>query len=252
MARSKTERSSWLQDITKSEYILGVIRTTGIYLLILYVFYGTFAAAPFLLPVWFLHMRDWIADTARKKEQQFRSQFRDSIQEMSAVLKAGYSVENAIREVGKELITLYEKDARIRKEYDRMTHQLDLKMPAAEVLEQFAERTGQEDVEDFVNVFAAAKKSGGDSITIIRNAVRIISGKIDTEKEIQTMIASNKLEFEIMCAVPFVIILYMKMTFGDFLNVLYGNMAGVIVMTVCLCVYIAAYCIGRRIIRIEV
>ena len=66
------------------------------------------------------------------------------------------------------------------------------------------------------------------------------------------MIASNKLEFEIMCAVPFVIILYMKMTFGDFLNVLYGNMAGVIVMTVCLCVYIAAYCIGRRIIRIEV
>ena len=168
------------------------------------------------------------------------------------MLKAGYSVENAIREVGRELAPLYDKDARIRKEYDRMTHQLDMKMPAVEVLEQFAERTGQEDVEDFVNVFAASKKSGGDSITIIRNAVRIISGKIDTEKEIQTMIASKKLEFEIMCAVPFVIILYMKLTFGEFLNVLYGNMAGMIIMTVCLCVYITAYCIGRRIIRIEV
>ena len=179
-------------------------------------------------------------------------QFRDSIQEMSAVLKAGYSVENAIREVSRELVPLYDKESRIRKEYDRMTHQLELKMPVAEVLEQFAERTGQEDVEDFVNVFAAAKKSGGDSITIIRNAVRIISGKIDTEKEIQTMIASNKLEFEIMCAVPFAIILYMKLTFGEFLSVLYGNMAGMIIMTVCLCVYIAAYCIGRRIIRIEV
>ena len=171
---------------------------------------------------------------------------------MSAVLKAGYSVENAIREVSRELVPLYDKESRIRKEYDRMTHQLELKMPVAEVLEQFAERTGQEDVEDFVNVFAAAKKSGGDSITIIRNAVRIISGKIDTEKEIQTMIASNKLEFEIMCAVPFAIILYMKLTFGEFLSVLYGNMAGMIIMTVCLCVYIAAYCIGRRIIRIEV
>ncbi|MBM6803270.1 type II secretion system F family protein [Mediterraneibacter glycyrrhizinilyticus] len=197
-------------------------------------------------------MRDWIRDTAGKKEQQFRVQFRDSIQEMSAVLKAGYSVENAIREVSRELVPLYDKESRIRKEYDRMTHQLELKMPIAEVLEQFAERTGQEDVEDFVNVFAAAKKSGGDSITIIRNAVRIISGKIDTEKEIQTMIASNKLEFEIMCAVPFAIILYMKLTFGEFLSVLYGNMAGMIIMTVCLCVYIAAYCIGRRIIRIEV
>ena len=179
-------------------------------------------------------------------------QFRDSIQEMSAVLKAGYSVENAIREVSRELVPLYDKESRIRKEYDRMTHQLELKMPIAEVLEQFAERTGQEDVEDFGNVFVAAKTSGGDSITIIRNAVRIISGKIDTEKEIQTMIASNKLEFEIMCAVPFAIILYMKLTFVEFLSVLYGNMAGMIIMTVCLCVYIAAYCIGRRIIRIEV
>ena len=179
-------------------------------------------------------------------------QFRDSIQEMSAVLKAGYSVENAIREVSRELIPLYDKDTRIRKEYNLMTHQIDMKMPAAEVLEKFAERTGQEDVEDFVNVFAAAKKSGGDSITIIRNSVRIIRGKIDTEKEIQTMIASKKLEFDIMCAVPFVIILYMKLTFGEFLSVLYGNAAGMIIMTVCLCVYLAAYRIGRKIIRIEV
>ena len=242
----------WLQDIRKSEYILGAVQTTGIFLLILYVFYGTFIIAPVFLPVWFLYMRDWIADTAEKKEQQFRMQFRDSIQEMSAVLKAGYSVENAIREVNRELIPLYDKDTRIRKEYNLMIHQIDMKMPAAEVLEKFAERTGQEDVEDFVNVFAAAKKSGGDSITIIRNSVRIISGKIDTEKEIQTMIASKKLEFDIMCVVPFVIILYMKLTFGEFLSVLYGNAAGMIIMTVCLCVYLAAYRIGRKIIRIEV
>lgn len=242
----------WLQDIRKSEYILGAVQTTGIFLLILYVFYGTFIIAPVFFPVWFLYMRDWIADTEGKKEQQFRMQFRDSIQEMSAVLKAGYSVENAIREVNRELIPLYDKDTRIRKEYNLMTHQIDMKMPASEVLEKFAERTGQEDVEDFVNVFAAAKKSGGDSITIIRNSVRIISGKIDTEKEIQTMIASKKLEFDIMCVVPFVIILYMKLTFGEFLSVLYGNAAGMIIMTVCLCVYLAAYRIGRKIIRIEV
>ena len=242
----------WLQDIRKSEYILGAVQTTGIFLLILYVFYGTFIIAPVFFPVWFLYMRDWIADTEGKKEQQFRMQFRDSIQEMSAVLKAGYSVENAIREVNRELIPLYDKDTRIRKEYNLMTHQIDMKMPASEVLEKFAERTGQEDVEDFVNVFAAAKKSGGDSITIIRNSVRIISGKIDTEKEIQTMIASKKLEFDIMCVVPFVIILYMKLTFGEFLRVLYGNAAGMIIMTVCLCVYLAAYRIGRKIIRIEV
>ena len=242
----------WLQDITKSEYIFGAVKSTAVSGLILYVFYGTFAAIPFLIPVWFLYMRNWITDTAKKKEQQFRLQFRDSIQEMAAALKAGYSVENAIREVNRELASMYGKDARIRKEYERMSHQLDMKIPAVNVLEGFADRTGQEDVEDFVNVFVSAKKNGGDSISIIRNAVRIISGKIDTEKEIQTMTASKKLEFEIMCAVPFLMILYMKLTFGDFLDVLYGSAAGTAIMTVCLIVYIAAYCLGRRIIRIEV
>ena len=177
--KSGTGASLWLQDIRKSEYILGILKTTAVFGVIVYVFYGSFAAAPLLIPVWFLYMRDWITDTVKKKEQQFREQFRDSIQQMAAALKAGYSVENAIREVSRELVPMYDKDTRIRREYDRMAHQLDMKIPAVSVLEAFAERTGQEDVEDFVNVFAAAKKNGGDSIMIIRNAVKIISGKID-------------------------------------------------------------------------
>ena len=66
----------WLQDIKKSEYILGAIKTTAVFLLILYVFYGTFAAAPFLIPVWFLYMRDWIRDTAGEKEEALGGQVR--------------------------------------------------------------------------------------------------------------------------------------------------------------------------------
>ena len=179
-------------------------------------------------------------------------QFRDSIQAAASALKAGYSVENAIREAGRDIAPMYGEDTRIRIEYARMTHQLDMNMTAEDVLSGFAERTGQEDVENFVNVFSAAKKSGGDSIAVIRNAVKLISGKIDTEKEIETMIASQKLEFNIMGAVTFVIILYMKLTFGECLSVLYGNPAGAAVMTVCLCVYLSAYWLGRKIICIEV
>ena len=123
---------------------------------------------------------------------------------------------------------------------------------AAQALEEFSERVRQEDVENFVNVFAAAKMSGGDSISIIRNAVCTISEKIETEKEIETLLASKKMEFKIMCAVPFLIILYMKMTFGEFLNVLYGNTAGVVTMSICLAVYVGAYRFGRRLIRIDV
>ena len=248
----KTETSLRKQDIRKYEYAIGVLKATAATAVMSYVFYDSLIPAPLLLPVWMIYMRDWHDDISRKKEQELRQQFRDSIQVMASALKAGYSVENAIREAGKDISPVYSEETRIRKEFERMERQTDMNMSAEEVLKGFAERTGQEDIENFVNVFAAAKKSGGDSIAVIRDAVKIISGKIDTEKEIQTMIASKKMEFDIMCAVPFAIILYMKLTFGEFLNVLYGNMAGAAIMSLCIFVYMGAYVYGRKIIRIEV
>ena len=248
----KTETSLRKQDIRKYEYAIGVLKATAATAVMSYVFYDSLIPAPLLLPVWMIYMRDWHDDISRKKEQELRQQFRDSIQVMASALKAGYSVENAIREAGKDISPVYSEETRIRKEFERMERQMDMNMSAEEVLKGFAERTGQEDIENFVNVFAAAKKSGGDSIAVIRDAVKIISGKIDTEKEIQTMIASKKMEFDIMCAVPFAIILYMKLTFGEFLNVLYGNMAGAAIMSLCIFVYMGAYVYGRKIIRIEV
>ena len=248
----KTETSLRKQDIRKYEYAIGVLKATAATAVMSYVFYDSLIPAPLLLPVWMIYMRDWHDDISRKKEQELRQQFRDSIQVMTSALKAGYSVENAIREAGKDISPVYSEETRIRKEFERMERQMDMNMSAEEVLKGFAERTGQEDIENFVNVFAAAKKSGGDSIAVIRDAVKIISSKIDTEKEIQTMIASKKMEFDIMCAVPFAIILYMKLTFGEFLNVLYGNMAGAAIMSLCIFVYMGAYVYGRKIIRIEV
>ena len=248
----KTETSLRKQDIRKYEYAIGVLKATAATAVMSYVFYDSLIPAPLLLPVWMIYMRDWHDDISRKKEQELRQQFRDSIQVMASALKAGYSVENAIREAGKDISPVYSEETRIRKEFERMERQMDMNMSAEEVLKGFSERTGQEDIENFVNVFAAAKKSGGDSIAVIRDAVKIISSKIDTEKEIQTMIASKKMEFDIMCAVPFAIILYMKLTFGEFLNVLYGNMAGAAIMSLCIFVYMGAYVYGRKIIRIEV
>lgn len=249
---SKIKRNSWLQDIRMGEYAAGAVRCILILGAVLYLFYESLVPAVFLIPLSWIYVREWLEDTAKKKEEEFRNQFRDSIQAMASALKAGYSVENAIREVNRELAPMYGEDTRIRREYKIMAGQLEMNAPAEQVLREFAERAGQEDVESFVHVFAAAKKSGGDSIAIIRNSVKIISEKIDTEKEIQTMLAAKKLEFDLMCVIPFGIILYMKLTFREFIGILYGNLTGAAVMSYCLLLYLAAYRLGKKIIKIEV
>lgn len=72
------------------------------------------------------------------------------------------------------------------------------------------------------------------------------------KREIDTMLAAKKYEFQIMSIVPYGIIGYMSLSFPEFMNELYGNMAGIGVMTLCLGIYAGAYYLGIRILRIDV
>ena len=205
-----------------------------------------------MVPIALLYVKNWEEECCKQKKEEFREQFRESIQTLSAILKAGYSWENQIRETWKEICPIYKKKTRIIKEYETMVHQLDLNMTAEEVMKQFADRVKEEDVENFVTVFGAAKRLGGDSIAIIRHAADAIGEKMEVEREIQVMLTSKKLEFKIMCVIPFVIILYMRSAFPEFMAVLYGNLAGTLFMTICLMVYLTAYQLGKKMTQIEV
>lgn len=87
---------------------------------------------------------------------------------------------------------------------------------------------------------------------IIKNAIRQIEDKLAVAEEIETILAAKKYEFKVMSAVPFGVIAYMKVSFPEFMVVLYGSSVGIGVMSGCLGVYIAAYLLGRKIINIEV
>ena len=202
-----------------------------------------------MVPIALLYVKNWEEECCKQKKEEFREQFRESIQTLSAILKVGYS---AIRETWKEICPIYKKKTRIIKEYETMVHQLDLNMTAEEVMKQFADRVKEKDVENFVTVFGAAKRLGGDSIAIIRHAADAIGEKMEVEREIQVMLTSKKLEFKIMCVIPFVIILYMRSAFPEFMAVLYGNLAGTLFMTICLMVYLTAYQLGKKMTQIEV
>ena len=107
MAKSGTGKSSWLQDIRKSEYLAAAGKTLGLILLAAFVFYDSFAAAVFLIPAGIFYLRDCMADLEEKKEREFLGQFKDGIQAVAAGLKAGYSVENAFLEAEREIRALH-------------------------------------------------------------------------------------------------------------------------------------------------
>ena len=89
-------------------------------------------------------------------------------------------------------------------------------------------------------------------IEMIRSAMWQIGEKIEVKQEIETMMAAKKLEFRIMSLIPIGMISYISLTFPDFLGVMYGNLLGIVVMSVCLVIYAFAYEWGKRIVEIEV
>ena len=229
-----------------------IIKSGAVTLVTAWLYYRSFWMLLPLLPVWAWLFKMMAEEVARKKDQEFLLQFKEAIQAMASALNTGYSVENSLLEAQKELRLLYPEDARISREFLVMARQLRLHVPMEQILEEFAGRSGLEDVENFVAVFAAARKSGGDMISIIRNTANQIGDKIDVKREIDTVLAAKKYEFRVMAAITYAIIGYMSLSFPEFMDSLYGNIMGIGVMSACLAIYLGAYYLGARIIRIEV
>lgn len=248
----KTKKNYWKQDISKAAYVRAALQGAILLMAISYLFYGTILGAVLLSPYLIRYMKSWEKQMIKKKRQVFQLQFREAIRGMSSSLNIGYSVENAMRETFRELHLLYKKDDFIIKEFRYMLRQLEMNLSVENIWKEFAARVEDEDVRLFVTVFTMAKRSGGDSIRIIRSAVEQIGGKIEVKREIDTMMAAKRLEFRIMSVVPIAMICYLKVSFSGFLSALYGNLFGVIFMSVCLAIYAGAFELGKHIVEIEV
>lgn len=217
-----------------------------------WLFYREIWSFLIVCPFGFWIFKNLEADRIEQKKGAFLVQFKEMTECIASALNVGYSVENALKEAQKEMKILYPGKSLIGTELEVMTRKVRLQIPTEMILEEFAIRVELEDVRNFATVFMTAKRSGGDMMAIIQNTATQIAAKIDVKREIDIILASKKYEFRIMCVIPYAMIMYMQISFPEFTEALYGNAIGIGVMTVCLGVYMAAYVIGARLIRIEV
>lgn len=227
----------------------------GVYLifaLILYLFFKSLFAFVLLPPGIFFYHRYNRKQREKKYRETLNSQFKDALLSVSAALRAGYSMENALRESEAEMISMYGETAAICSELKIMRNQLSLGIPVEAVFSDFAARSGVEDIETFASVFSIAKRTGGDLVEIVQKTASDIASKIDTANEIAVVIRSKRLEQNIMALMPPLIILYVDLTAGSILAPLYQGILGRVIMFICLCVYIGAYFLSRKIMNIEV
>lgn len=179
-------------------------------------------------------------------------EFINGIRVLDTSLQAGISMENAWREVQKELNIMYGERAYFYQEVKEINHSVALNVPIEKMMLEFAYRSGLEDIITFAELFAYGKRSGGNWRRIIQEVAQHIQDKYDTRKEIEVMVASKKLEQQVMNVIPLGILLFLQMSSWDYMSVLYHNLAGVICMSLCLGGYGAAIVLSEKILQIQV
>lgn len=211
-------------------------------MLISYLFYDSILGFVFLLLFSVFDYREIKRKKLKRQKRLLTTQFQSLMEALVTSLSAGYSLETAMGEAKKDLMLLYEKSSFMIREVDVILTGLKMNIPIEKMLLDFGYRSNSEDIHNFANVVAAAKRNGGNLIHIIQKTVTCISEKISVEEEIETMIAAKKMEQQIMMIMPYGMLFYLRITGGGYLQPFYHNPIGIILMTVFLLfIYLADY-----------
>lgn len=215
---------------------------------IAYLFYHSFWGM-LLYPITYgLIWRKWRREAEEKQKKQIRQEFKEAMQAVTTALKAGYSMENAWREAEKELEELYHEKGILATEFAKMNAAVKMNQPLEGQMQKLAKETEVEDILLFAEIFSFAKRGGGDFLRIIETTSRHIREKMEVELEMETAIAAKKMEQNIMSGIPFFILFYLDVASPGFLDLLYGNLLGIVVMTVSLAAYVGTFFLAEYIL----
>lgn len=192
-----------------------------------------------------------ITESLRKKVlDKLKIQFCDFASALTNALASGMNMNDSLYAVYNDLKNQYSEDAYIVQEVREIINGMDNNIPIETMLEDFGNRSGLQDIQNFSTVFATCYRTGGDIKSIVRRTTEIISEKIMITSEIETAITSNKMQMNVMNFLPILIVFMMRMMSKDFAES-FATIVGVIGLSVSVALTIAAYKLGQKIMDIK-
>ena len=216
-----------------------------------HLFYDSIIAAVFLIPLIIPYYRRRCREKAQKDRRELSGQFREALAAIITALKAGYSSENAFAECRREMSFQFGEKAMITMEMERIVRGMENRIPLEKLLVEFASCWEIEEISEFAEVFAIARRSGGNLPEILNRTASLIRDRMEIDTEIDLLLSSRRFEQKIMDSVPFFIIFYLGISTEGFFDVLYHNAAGIVFMTGCLIAYLTAILLSDKIMAIE-
>lgn len=186
-----------------------------------------------------------------KQIRVLKGQFRDMLEALTTNLGAGKNISNSFYSVYEDLKIQYDEDAYILKELEVILAGIANNVDIEDLLQDFGERSGSEDICSFANVFRICYRKGGNIKDTIRNTHSILSEKMEINEDIETVVTSNKTEQNIMLVMPIMLIGMIKSMSPEFAEN-FVTPAGIIATTIAVVLFVVSYYVGKIILDIKV
>ena len=192
----------------------------------------------------------FIAKRKEKRDVKLRNQFRDLLDSLSASFSAGVNSNEAFVSVCADMEQQHGVDSFIAIEAREIVNGMKQNYSISQMLRNFAARSGNEDIENFANVYGIAIEKGSDLKTVIRRTHAIISDRIAVEDEIETKLASNKLQHTVMSIMPIGIVAILRFTNESFADS-FTTPGGIIVNVIAIAAFIGSFILGQKICDVK-
>ena len=240
-------------EMGRQEKLLNLFLAAAVLFAVGYVFYHSKILSALLM----LFALKWPKIRTRqiieKRKKQLTLQFKDMLYSLASALAVGKSVESGIQDTLQDLKVIYpdpQTDILVEMEY--ILRGIGMNNTIEEMFGQFAERAHLEDIDNFVDIFVTCKRTGGDLMEVMRSTSNTIGEKIEVKQEIETTISGKKYEFQFMMVLPVILVLFLTVTSGDYMAPVFTEIVGRLAMTGAIVIFAAAYCVGSKIMNIQV
>lgn len=185
----------------------------------------------------------------RKRQRDLRIQFRDMLESLSNSYTVGMTANRAFHAAYSDMAVEHGPDAWITKELQLICSAHDNQgIEIKDMMNDFAQRSGIDDVRSFAGVFDVSSDLGGDIAKVVRETRDMIGDKIEVELEIQTIVTAQKNQLNILAVMPLV----MSLLTRSFESGGGGGMIVVLIKLAALGLFVFAYWMGTKIVDIKV
>lgn len=187
----------------------------------------------------------------KNNQKKLNNQFRDMLEALNTSLGAGQNVIDSFRTVYDDLKVQYDEDAYIIKEVELVISGVANNIDMEDVLYDFGQRSENQDIIDFANVFKICYRKGGNIKDTIRSTHAILTDKMEIKEEIETVVTGNKNEQNIMVIMPIALIGIIKIMSPEFASN-FTTQIGIISTTIAIALFVTSYIVGKNVLNIKI